>query len=260
MVRLMDWNKNGHRIKIGFLPAVITVFLILSSCIDDPPTHPEINDYQSYLNLVWELYDQKYVAFDVKNIDWDTIHEEYSHAAVDIGSYAELQDVIIQMIGTLEDKNAILRAWDPSQGYVDYPTCSPENEINYVDSVLMVYLDPWMFTWDESATWGYCIIDTIPYFAIKGFDYFFTFQTFKDVILNNIDAPGIIIDIRMSPDVIGTVGLGSRSTRRNGQLVMHVIYCVGGKTVQQIRTLGYMTANTGLGCITTTGFTCGYYC
>jgi len=190
--------NSGFRIKSGAFVTATIVSLILSSCIDDPPTHPEVNDYQSYITLVWELFDQKYVAFDVKNVDWDAVHEEYSQMAAGIGSFAELQDVIIQMIGTLEDKNAFLRIWDPSLGYVIHPTCSPENEINYVDSVLMAYLDPWMFTWDGSETWGYCIIDTIPYFAIKGFDYFFTFQTFKDVILDNIDAPGIIIDIRMS--------------------------------------------------------------
>lgn len=193
------YRKNSvFRIKSGAFVTATIVSLILSSCIDDPPTHPAVNDYQSYVDLVWELYDQKYVAFDVKNVDWDAVHEEYSQMAAGIGSFAELQDVIIQMIGTLGDKNAFLRIWDPSQGYVIHPTCSPENEINYVDSVLMAYLDPWNFSWDGSTTWGYCIIDTIPYFAIKGFNYFFTFQAFKDVILDNIDAPGIIIDIRMS--------------------------------------------------------------
>lgn len=195
----MDQNRNGYRIKTGFLTAVIVASLILSSCIDDPPTHPEINDYQSYLTLVWELYDQKYVAFDEKNVDWDALHDEYSQLAENVDSYEESQDLIIQMLGTLEDKNAFLRDLDIPYIPSIFPTYSPDIEVNYVHSVLMELLEPWGFQWDSvGAMWGSCVIDTIPYFALRRFEYLFTFQSFRDEVFNHFDAPGMIIDIRMS--------------------------------------------------------------
>ena len=200
MVRLMEWNRNGNRILNGFLPGVIAVILILSSCIDDPPTHPQINDYQSYVTLVWELFDQKYVGFDVKNIDWDAIHDEYSQLAENISSYEELQDIVIEMVGELDDHNAWLL--DPSEGLI--PTYTPDIEINYVDSVLMELLEPWDFQWDSSmgvVMWGNCVIDSIPYFAIRHFDALFTFMAFSGEVQNHLDAPGMIIDIRMSDDI-----------------------------------------------------------
>ena len=199
----MDRNRNGYRIKTGFIPCVIAVILILSSCIDDPPTHPEANDYQSYITLVWELYDQKYVAFDMKNVDWNAVHDEYSQLAETVDSYEEIRDLIIQMVETLEDKNAFLKDWEDPYNPILFPTYSPDIETNYVDSVLITLLEPWDFHWDSlyGAMWGYCVIDTIPYFAIKHFDNFFPFVDFSDEVYNHLDAPGMIIDIRMSDDV-----------------------------------------------------------
>jgi len=90
-----------------FFAATVTLVFV-SSCIDDPPTHPEFDDYQSYIDLVWGLYDQKYVSFDVKNIDWDAVHDEYIQLAKDVDSFKQLQYLIIGMVGKLEDKNAFL--------------------------------------------------------------------------------------------------------------------------------------------------------
>jgi hypothetical protein len=189
-------KRSGYRIAAGLIPAVIAVFLTLTSCIDDPPTHAEINDYQSYIDLVWELYDQKYVAFDEKDVDWDALHDEYSHRAENVNSYDELQDLIIEMVGKLEDKNALFNGY--GQGII--PTYSPDIEVNYVDSVLMELLEPWEFQWFD-INWGICVIDTIPYLAIKHFNYFFTFQHFTYEVQEYLDAPGMIIDIRMSDDI-----------------------------------------------------------
>ncbi len=187
--------------KTGIAVFAAAVSLILSSCIDDPPTHPEINDYQSYIDLVWELYDQKYIAFDEKDVDWDAVHDEYSRLVEDVDSYDELKELLIEMVRKLDDKNA----WLYFQSYPSeiLPTYSPDIEVNYVDSVLMELLEPWEFQWDSSGgvMWGHCVIDSIPYFAIKHFDYFFTFQGFCDELRNHLDAPGMIIDIRMSDDV-----------------------------------------------------------
>lgn len=196
----MNWNRNGYRIKTGFLSGVIAVILLLSSCIDDPPTHPAINDYQSYVTLVWELYDQKYVAFDEKTVNWEALHDEYSQLVGDVDSFEELQNLVIEMVGQLDDHNAWLL--NPSEGLI--PTYTPDIETNYVDSVMIALLEPWDFQWDSSmgtVMWGSCVIDSIPYFAIRHFDAFFTYMAFSDEIKNHLDAPGMIIDVRMSDDI-----------------------------------------------------------
>lgn len=168
------------------------------SCIDDPPTHPDINENQSYLDLVWELYDQKYVGFDGKDADWDQIHEQYSQMAASADSTDELMEVVVQMVGELHDRNAFLVS-----GSTVVPAWGYDFETNYDDSVLMDYLEPWDFQWDSSGgvMWGSCVIDTIPYFAIRHFDFFFTYMHFRDEFITHLDAPGIIIDIRMSDGV-----------------------------------------------------------
>jgi len=202
MMRFMNWKRNGFITKIRFLSTVIAAFLILSSCIDDPPTYPEINDYQSYINLVWELYDQKYVAFDTKDCDWNAVHDEYSQLAENIKSDDELLDLITEMIGELEDKNAFIIDMPIPGNHTIYPTYSPEIEVNYVDSVMMELLEPWDFKWIlfSDRSWGYCVIDSIPYFAIGHFNMFFRLMHFTIVLKEHLDAPGIIIDIRMSDD------------------------------------------------------------
>ena len=200
MVRFMYRNRSGYRKKTVYIVISILLSLILSSCIDNPPTHPEISDYKSYIELVWELYDQKYISFDVKDVDWDAVLDEYRRLAEDVDSFDELKDLIIEMVGTLEDKNAFLEDWYFGAETNYFPTYSPEIEINYDDSVLMELLETWEFQWYD-ATWGHCVIDTIPYFAIGQFDYYFTFQNFSDVVVKYLDAPGMIIDIRMSDGI-----------------------------------------------------------
>lgn len=167
------------------------------SCIDDPPTHPEINDYRSYLDLVWELYDQKYVGFDQKNVDWEAIHQQYSDMAAQADSTDELMEVVAAMVGELDDRNAFF-----AMGSSVVPTFGGQTLVNYDDSVLMDYLEPWDFKWDSSfgVMWGSCVIDSIPYFAIRHFHYFFTFMHFRDEFVTHLDAPGMILDLRMSDD------------------------------------------------------------
>ena len=186
-------KRSGYRFAAGLIPAVIAVFVTITSCIDDPPTHVEINDYLPYYNMVWELYDQNYVGFDEKDVDWDALHDDYSHIVENANSYRELQIIIGLMIGKLEDRNTWFNEYP--QGIV--PIYSPDIEVNYDYFLLMELLEPWDFQWYD-ANWGNCVIDTIPYFAIGRFDAFFTIMHFNDEIVNHSDAPGMIIDIRMS--------------------------------------------------------------
>lgn len=193
-------GKNRWKDPLLASPAAIALLLSLSvlSCIDDPPTHPEISEYRSYLDLVWELYDQKYVGFDGKSVDWDGIHQQYSDMAAAADSTDELMEVVAAMVGELRDRNAFLASYE---GLV--LTYGDDVEPNFDESVLMDYLEPWDFQWDSSlgVMWGSCVIDTIPYFAIRHFDFFFTFMHFRDKVVANLDAPGMILDIRMSDGI-----------------------------------------------------------
>jgi len=152
MVRFMYRKRSEHRKRIRFFTAITAVFLVLSSCIDDPPTHPEINDYQSYFDMVWELYDQKYVAFDEKNVDWDAVYDEYSQLAGNAGSFDELNDLMIEMVGTLEDKNAFLANWESPYNPSYIPTYSPDIEINYIQQFTEEFVTPWDIRW--YSMWG----------------------------------------------------------------------------------------------------------
>lgn len=179
--------------------AVLAVSLAALSCIDDPPTYPSATEHQAYVRLVWELYDEKYVGFDGKDIDWDRTGEQFVELAADVDSYDELRELIISMVGQLEDRNAWFR-----EGGDATPTWLPPGMVpNCDESVLFDLLGPWGFEWDSSAglMWGACVIDTIPYFAIRHFNYFFTYQAFRNEFIEHLDAPGMIVDVRLADDV-----------------------------------------------------------
>ncbi len=195
----MDPNRSipERRAAGVLLLAALVMVSATMSCIDDPPTHPEINEYRSFLDLVWELYDQKYVGFDGKNVDWEGIHQQYSDMAAEADSTDELMEVVVAMVGELEDRNAFL-----AMGGSVVQTFSGVTSVNFDESVLMEYLEPWDFKWDSSfgVMWGSCVIDSIPYFAIRHFNYFFTFMHFRDEFITHLDSPGMILDLRMSDD------------------------------------------------------------
>src|SRR5690606_34642832 len=60
-------------------------------------------------------YDQYYGLFEVKQIDWAALHETHSPRVHDAMSDAELYEVIVELLATLNDKHVTL-----------YPATNPE--------------------------------------------------------------------------------------------------------------------------------------
>jgi len=176
------------------LPALLLTALITGSfsCIDDPPTHAEVSDFQSSVELVWELYDQKYVGFPDKSVDWDAVHAEYSQRAEGLSTTPETQALITEMIGELQDRSALVN---------DASSWLPEDYFENVDpDTLESILSAWNFIWDDTLSryWGSCNIDSLHYINVRDFYFFFTAQALSENIQNNLDARGMILDLRIS--------------------------------------------------------------
>lgn len=186
------WTRKGTAAAAVLISMTL---LVAASCIDDPPTHPEMNDYREYLDMVWELYDQKYVAFDMKDVDWDDIHQQYSDLAAEADSLDQLAEVIVAMVGELEDRNAYLIF-----GSSLMRTHWDDVEVNWDITFLYYLMETYSFQWDQPIAykWGSCMIDRVPYFAIWNFHFFFTYQHFRDELLEHLEAPGMVVDLRMS--------------------------------------------------------------
>lgn len=171
--------------------------LMQPGCIDSPATTPAPGEFVSEFELVWSLFDEEYVGFEVKGIDWEAVHDQYRPLADTITCREGMTALTLSMLSTLHDYNVCLI--DPS--FSPILTYSPDILHNYDMDVLMTYLEPCGFEWMQDSTWGYCLAgpDSIPYFVITAWSSEFNISLFDDLLQPALDRPGLIIDARMNP-------------------------------------------------------------
>lgn len=180
------------------LAAVISALVLTQSgCIDSPATTPAPGEFVSEFELVWTLFDEEYVGFEVKGIDWEAVHDQYGPLADTVTCREGMTSLTLSLLGTLHDYH--VRLIDPS--FSQILTSSPDILHNYDMEVLMTYLEPWGFEWMQDSTWGYCLAgpDSIPYFVITAWSPEFNISLFDDLLQPALDRPGLIIDVRMNP-------------------------------------------------------------
>lgn len=88
------------------LALLIVLALTVPAAAEDPtdnPRDPELN-----FEYVWRSIDRSYGQFSVKNVDWDMLYRMYRPQVTSATTDEELWDILVTMLGTLNDAHVCL--------------------------------------------------------------------------------------------------------------------------------------------------------
>jgi len=163
-----------------------------SSCIEEPA--PYSNSAEGNFKALWHIIDTRYCFLDYKNINWDSIYDEYHSRLNTVSNKFELFDLCKEMLDELKDGHVNLSS--------DFDVSS--NRRIFSDSIKNFYSD--IIFSDNYLGEDYRSIGGLRYKKINGgtigYVYYSSFSNaFSDQHLRNIfdlfaDCDGLIIDVR----------------------------------------------------------------
>ena len=116
---------------------LISAICLFQACMEEPDLH--VNTNKGNLNALWEIIDNRYCYLDYKNINWDSIHTEYTLRVDTVSNKYGLFDLMGDMLTNLKDGHVNLYSeFDRSRywkWYTDYPE-NLNNEIIFNNSYL----------------------------------------------------------------------------------------------------------------------------
>lgn len=177
---------------------ILAATLLCSACekafIDDAPsTSPE-----STFKYLWTRFDEGYSLFDVKGVNWDSIHDVYYPRVLSAYTNQELFDVLGEMIGTLNDGHVnLISDFDVSQSEEVFLQMYGRMNIDY-QTIGLTYLGANHHT-TGGFQWNYIedVYTRIAYIYYGSFSN--TASTaYLDYILNHETCDGAIIDVRQN--------------------------------------------------------------
>ena len=167
-----------------------------TGCLPDPYSVGQPDSLFSEFVLVWDLVDQHYACFCESVADWDQVYSEYKPLAVQVSNRDQLIELILDMLGELQDIQLVLtnssgdrmESWDP--GY------SP----NWDMDVWQAYMEEWgcstvMNIFGASPIFG--VADSIGYIYISTLDNTFFWQGFFETSFAIRQCSSLVIDLRM---------------------------------------------------------------
>jgi hypothetical protein len=166
-----------------------------SGCIDNPATTDPPDVYEAEFQLLWDLFDSRYVGFQAHGTDWNALYEQFKPQAGDVSSRDEMTALTMELLSNLQDRGIILYdpAWSSEKPY------SPSVFTNCSLEVLLGYLSPWGFQWMQEDVWGYCLAgaDSVPCFVFLSWDGDMNVSLFDNILFQLQDEPAVILDIRL---------------------------------------------------------------
>jgi len=142
-------------------------------------------------NELWNLLDQRYALFSIKNVDWNEIKREYSSKITDNMSERELFNSLTNMILNLKDGHVALVSPFDTAVYVRFYTAYSKN-FNY-NNIVKNYLknDP-----KQIGPVIFKVTDKVGYIYYGSFAESMTDEQLKLIFDELKDANGLIIDVR----------------------------------------------------------------
>lgn len=111
---------------------ILLIALLLAACTEEPE-YSKYNTARDNVEALWNIIDKKYCFVEEKNVDWNTLHDEYLGYADTVKTDRQLFTVMADMLDHLQDGHVNLysefdvsrcRSW-----YEGYP-------VNYSESLL----------------------------------------------------------------------------------------------------------------------------
>ncbi len=172
---------------------IICITFLLGSLIacEDPFFEKDpVNDNLTNFDIMWETMNDKYVYFDYKGIDWDSMRQVYRPQVTATMSKVALFELIEEMFNTLRDGHVNLRSDFDISFYDGFYKSYPEN----FDFQLLEqnYLGNYKITGFLRNS----IIDSIGYINYPSFQLPITEDDLNFVINRFKGLKGVVIDIR----------------------------------------------------------------
>lgn len=189
---------------------LVLLALLSVGCIDDPAETTIPGSYEQEYRLLWNLFDQHYVGFEIKEADWNSLFDQYISKTGEVNSREGMAELELKLLEHLYDSGVELIS---PIGSV-YSSFEPETFTNCDSTVLMTYLDCSGFQWMQQDIWGYCLAgsDSIPYFVIRSWSSSLNMSLLDNVLQPLSDRPAMILDVRLTSG--GFDGTVSNFTRR----------------------------------------------
>ncbi len=176
------------------LCCLFILFLFIASCSEDSPVQKTGNNYVDDFETLWNNFDRIYPYFIYKNINWQSLHDQYKPEIENVTNYDQLVEKLIQMLAPLKDKHVDFTRPDGSWK----PTYISSKKPNWDYSVLYNFLLPYDLK-IFNDNWGYCFIDSIPYIVIGSWmNGTFDVQKFDEIFELFMESPAMIVDVRMN--------------------------------------------------------------
>ena len=126
--------------KKNFYLLLFLNIILLTSCENIFMDEPVPSDPVSTFEYLWNKVDQQYAFFDLKGVDWDSVHEVYRPLVTDDMDEESLFDVCAAMLNTLRDGHTnLISSFNISRNDTVYYKMTAEKNIN-TDVVLLHYL------------------------------------------------------------------------------------------------------------------------
>ena len=171
--------------------------LLAAACGMQPLELGDADEYRTLFDLAWLTYDQEYVGFEWRGVDWQEQYQIYVERADTVTSMAGLAEVLQEMLTPLQDHQIFINVMDTLY-YQTYYLPPPEPNHNW-DALWAAYLEPAGFQWFSENDWGWCVLDSmIPYFLIRDWNGDIYPHDMDEVMEAYADAPAMIVDVRPS--------------------------------------------------------------
>lgn len=142
-------------------------------------------------NEMWSEINDKYVFFDHKNVNWDSIKKVYEPLISDDLNDEALYNLLSNMILSLKDGHTSLYTPFDTCKYYFYEGIPNNYNSSFVKST---YLEPNNFQTTESIE--HCLINNIGYLYYPSFGHDLTEESMNSILDNYANTTGLIIDIR----------------------------------------------------------------
>lgn len=141
---------------------------------------------------LWNDINDKYVFFNLKNVDWDSVRQVHENRLSDGMSDKALFDVLSEVVLSLKDGHTSLYSpLDTTRFYFYENAADNFNE----DFVLNTYLQPNGYR--TSSSIRHCLLNgNIAYWYYPSFEKELTEEKIDDLLSKYTDSKGLIIDIR----------------------------------------------------------------
>ncbi len=107
------------------LLSIVSMFLF-GACEEPFFDEDPVNDPESNFEILWKRMNERYVFFDYKGIDWDSVYNIYRPRVNRQTNAQELFDIMEQMLNTLRDAHVNLRS-DFDISFYNYYEDAPSN-------------------------------------------------------------------------------------------------------------------------------------